>query len=212
MEAPAGRLILPQVQTIRDILDNDCVAIVLKEREVDAFLRKTKIKPKLAITDSSIFNKAAASIPPDVPLTGFSVLLARLKGDFDKYLEGTPKISQLKDGDKVLLLESCTHHISCEDIGRVKIPRWISNFTGKKLHFDVVSGLEKLPNLKEYSLVIQCGGCLLTPKQIKNRLLPAIKAGIPVTNYGLAIAYVQGVFNRAVSPFLKNHKIKDIYL
>ncbi len=211
LEAPAGRLILPQVQAIRDILDNDCIAIVLKEREVDAFLRKTKIKPALAITDSSIFLKAAASVPPDIPLTGFSILLARLKGDFQKYIEGTPVISSLKDGDKVLLLESCTHHISCEDIGRVKIPRWITDFTGKKLYFDVVAGLDKLPDIKQYKLVIQCGGCLLTPKQLKNRLKPAIDAGIPVTNYGLAIAYVQGVFERAVQPFIKDIN-KDIYL
>ncbi len=213
LEAPAGRLILPQVQAIRDILDNDAVAIVLKEREVDAFLRKTGIKPKLAITDSSIFLKAAASVPEDIPLTGFSVLLARLKGPFDKYLEGTPTIGKLKDGDRVLLLESCTHHVSCEDIGRVKIPRWIVNFTGKKLEFDVVSGLDNLPRpITDYALVIQCGGCLLTPKQLKNRLRPAIEAGIPVSNYGLAIAYLQGVFDRAVEPFLKNKYDETLYL
>ncbi len=213
LEAPAGRLILPQVQTIRDILDNDAVAIVLKEREVDAFLRKTGIKPKLAITDSSIFLKADASVPRDIPLTGFSVLLARLKGPFDKYLEGTPQIGKLKDGDRVLLLESCTHHVSCEDIGRVKIPRWITNYTGKKLHFDVVSGLDNLPRpITDYALVIQCGGCLLTPKQLKNRVRPAIEAGIPVTNYGMAIAYLQGVFDRAVEPFLHKKKDETLYL
>ena len=204
IEAPAGRMILPQVQAIRDILDNDCIAIVLKEREVDAFLRKTGIKPKLAITDSQIFLKADASIPKDIPLTGFSVILARLKGDFDNYLKGTPKIAELKDGDRVLLLESCTHHVSCDDIGRVKIPRWLSNFTGKKLEYDVVSGLDTLKrDIKDYALVIQCGGCMITQKQIKNRLKPAIEAGIPVTNYGMAIAWVQGIYHRAIEPFVK---------
>ena len=207
IEAPAGRLILPQVQMIRDILDNDCTAIVVKEREVDAFLRKTGIKPKLAITDSQIFLKADASIPRDIPLTGFSVVLARLKGDFENYLKGTPKISELKDGDRVLLLESCTHHVSCDDIGRVKIPRWITNFTGKKLEYDVVSGLDRLErNIQEYALVIQCGGCMITKKQISNRLKPAVDADIPVTNYGMAIAWVQGIYKRAVEPFVKQEE------
>ncbi len=210
IEAPAGRMILPQVQMIRDILDNDCVAIVLKEREVDAFLRKTGIKPKLAITDSQIFLKADASIPKDIPLTGFSVVLARLKGDFDNYLKGTPKISELKDGDRILLLESCSHHVSCDDIGRVKIPRWISKFTGKQLEYDVVSGLDNLQrDIHDYALVIQCGGCMITQKQIKNRLKPAIKAGIPVTNYGMAIAWVQGIYQRAVAPFLKKVEVDN---
>ncbi len=207
IEAPAGRMILPQVQTIRDILDNDCVAIVLKEREVDAFLRKTGIKPKLVITDSQIFLKADASIPKDIPLTGFSVVLARLKGDFDNYLKGTPKIADLKDGDRILLLESCTHHVSCDDIGRVKIPRWLSNFTGKKLEYDVVSGLDNLRrDIKDYALLIQCGGCMITQKQIKNRLKPAIEAGVPVTNYGMAIAWVQGIYHRAIEPFVKQNE------
>jgi [FeFe] hydrogenase H-cluster maturation GTPase HydF len=206
IEAPAGRLILPQVQAIRDILDNDAVSIVLKEREVDVFLKQTGIKPSLAITDSQIFTKADASIPRDVPLTSFSIVLARFKGDFENYLRGTPKISELKDNDRVLLLESCTHHVSCDDIGRVKIPRWITNFTGKDLKYEVVSGLNDLPrDIKEYSLVIQCGGCMITRKQLTNRIQPAIKAGVPVTNYGMAIAYVQGIYNRAVAPFV-NHE------
>ena len=207
IEAPAGRMILPQIQAIRDILDNDCIAIVLKEREVDAFLRKTGIKPKLAITDSQIFLKADASIPKDIPLTGFSVVLARLKGDFDNYLKGTPKIAGLKDGDRILLLESCSHHVACDDIGRVKIPRWLSNFTGKNLKYDVVSGLNNLErDITEYALVIQCGGCMITQKQIKNRLKPAIEAGIPVTNYGMAIAWVQGIYNRAIEPFVRQEE------
>ena len=213
VEAPAGRLILPQVQAIRDILDNDAVAIVLKERDVDAFLKKTKIKPALAITDSQVFVKADASIPPDIPLTSFSIMLARFKGDFENYLKGTPKISALKDGDRVLLLESCTHHVSCDDIGRTKIPRWITNFTGKKIEYDVVAGLDILPRqITDYALVIQCGGCMITRKQIHNRLQVAIKAGVPVTNYGMAIAYVQGIYKRAIAPFVKGEKSNSIYL
>jgi len=213
VEAPAGRLILPQVQAIRDILDNDAVAIVLKEREVDAFFKKTAIRPALAITDSQVFIKADASIPPEIPLTSFSILLARFKGDFDNYLKGTPMISALKDGDRVLLLESCTHHVACDDIGRTKIPRWINNFTGKKIEYDVVAGLDLLPRpITDYSLLIQCGGCMITRRQLHNRLQPAIRAGIPVTNYGMAIAYVQGIYNRAIAPFVGESKIRDIYI
>jgi len=213
IEAPEGRLILPQVQAIRDILDNDAVAIVLKEREVDIFLKRTGIKPNLVICDSSIFLKADAMIPKDIPLTGFSVMLARFKGDFEAYLEGTPKISELNDGDKVLLLESCAHHTSCDDIGRVKIPRWISQFTGKKLHFEVVAGLDDIPGeITDYSLVIQCGGCMITRKQLLNRLEPGKSANIPITNYGMAIAYVQGIYQRAIAPFVKGNHSEDTYL
>jgi len=213
VEAPAGRLILPQVQAIRDILDNDAIAIVVKEREVDAFLKKTGIRPALAITDSQVFVKADASIPPEIPLTSFSIMLARFKGDFENYLKGTPKISDLKDGDRVLLLESCTHHVACDDIGRTKIPRWISNFTGKKIEYDVVAGLDRLPRpITGYALVIQCGGCMITRRQLHNRLQPAIKAGIPVTNYGMAIAYVHGIYKRAISPFISGINTPDTYL
>jgi [FeFe] hydrogenase H-cluster maturation GTPase HydF len=213
VEAPEGRLILPQVQAIRDILDNDAVAIVLKEREVDAFLKKTGIRPALAITDSQVFVKADASIPNDIPLTSFSILLARFKGDFDNYLKGTPKISELKDGDRVLLLESCSHHVACDDIGRTKIPRWITNFTGKKIEYDVVAGLDILPRpLTDYALMVQCGGCMITRKQLHNRLQPAIKAGIPITNYGMAIAYVQGIYKRAIAPFVKEAGDSENYL
>ncbi len=204
IEAPEGRMILPQVQTIRDVLDNDAVCIVLKEREVDAFLKNTGIKPALAVTDSQIFLKADASIPKDVPLTSFSILLAHFKGDFESYLKGTPKIDELKDGDRILLLESCTHHVSCDDIGRTKIPRWISNYTGRKLEFDVVAGLDKIKrDITDYSLVIQCGGCMITRKQLINRLKAAKDKEVPVTNYGMAISYVHGIYHRAVAPFTK---------
>ena len=202
IEAPEGRLILPQVQAIRDILDNNAVAIVLKETEVEAFLKKTGIKPALVITDSQVFKKVDALIPAEIPLTSFSILLARFKGDFDSYLKGTPKISQLKNGDRVLILESCTHHVACDDIGRVKIPKWISDFTGKKLEFDIVAGLDPFPRpITDYSLVIQCGACMITKKQLHNRISAAVKAGIPVSNYGMSIAYVTGIFKRAVAPF-----------
>jgi [FeFe] hydrogenase H-cluster maturation GTPase HydF len=213
VEAPAGRLILPQVQAIRDILDNEAVAIVLKEREVDSFLKKTKIRPALAITDSQVFVKADASIPIDIPLTSFSIMLARFKGDFDNYLKGTPRISELQSGDRVLLLESCSHHVSCDDIGRTKIPRWITNFTGQKIEYDIVAGHDPLPRpINDYSLVIQCGGCMITRKQIHNRLQTAIKAGVPVTNYGMAIAWVHGIYKRAVAPFIKVEKDHNLYL
>lgn len=203
LEAPEGRLILPQVQAIRDILDNGAVAVALKEGEVTAFLKKTGIRPQLVITDSSIFREADAMIPKDIPLTGFSVVLARFKGDFEAYLAGTPKIADLRDGDRILMLESCSHQTSCEDIGRVKIPRWISRFTGKRLHFEVVAGLDTLPQaITDYALVVQCGGCMITPRQVRNRLKPAVQAGVPVSNYGMAIAYVQGVYDRAVAPFM----------
>jgi len=203
-EAPEGRLILPQVQAIRDLLDNDCVAIVIKEPEVDSFLLKTHIKPALVVCDTSVILKASASVPMDIPLTGFSILLAHYKGEFNYYLKGTPFINRLRDGDRILMLESCTHHVSCDDIGRVKIPLWMSSFTGKRLEFDVVSGLNHLERpITDYSLVVQCGGCMITRKQLVNRLKPAIDAGIPVTNYGMAIAYIHGVYERAIEPFVR---------
>ena len=204
--APEGRLILPQVQAIRDILDNNAVSIVLKETEVETFLKKTGIKPALVITDSQVFKKVDALIPADIPLTSFSILLAKFKGDFDSYLKGTPKISQLKEGDRILILESCTHHVACDDIGRVKIPKWISDFTGKKIEFDIAAGLDPFPRpITDYSLVIQCGACMITKKQLLNRISEALKAGVPVTNYGMAIAFMHGIFNRAVS---LNSKLK----
>jgi [FeFe] hydrogenase H-cluster maturation GTPase HydF len=213
IEAPEGRLILPQIQVIRDILDNDCIAVVCKEREVDAYIARMSPKPALVVTDSQVFLKADASVPKDIPLTSFSIILARHKGDFANYLKGTPQLSRLRDGDRVLILESCTHHVSCDDIGRVKIPRWITNFTGKKIEYEVVSGLNQLPrDIKEYNMVIQCGSCMITKKQLINRLKPAVDAGIPVTNYGMAIAYVQGIYKRAVAPFVNVDKSNLEYL
>jgi len=203
VEAPEGRLILPQIQVIRDILDNDAIAVMCNEREVDALLKQLSPEPALVITDSQVFLKAGASVPEHIPLTSFSTVLARYKGDFQNYLKGTPHLSKLNDGDKVLILESCSHHVSCDDIGRIKIPRWLSNYSGKKLTYEVVAGLSQIPrDISEYALVIQCGGCMITRKQLISRLKPAVDAGIPVTNYGMAIAYMHGIFERAIAPFV----------
>lgn len=201
---PAGRLILPQVQTIRDVLDNDAISIILKQDEIKDFLEKSKVKPNLVITDSQIFDTVSKLIDKSILLTSFSIVLARQKGDFQAYIEGTPHIENLKDGDNILILESCSHHVSCDDIGRKKIPTLLRNYTKKELNFTVVSGLDNIPEaIQNYALVIQCGGCVLTKKQVQNRLKPAVDAKIPVTNYGMLIAYVHGIFERAVQVFKK---------
>lgn len=203
-EAPEGRMILPQMQAIRDILDNNAIAIVLKESELDGYIQNASPRPALVITDSQVFEKVNASVPSDIPLTSFSIMLARHKGDFANYVKGTPYLSNLKEGDKVLILESCTHHVSCDDIGRIKIPGWLNKFTGSNLKYEVVAGLDDLPeNIHNYAMVIQCGGCMITRKQIANRLKPAIDAGIPVSNYGMAIAWVHGIYQRTIAPFIK---------
>ena len=203
-EAPAGRLILPQVQAIREALDYDCIAIVLKETEVTDFMTGSSIAPSLVITDSQLFGKIDKMIPPEIPLTSFSILLARQKGPFDAYLKGTPHIDNLQHGYRMLIMESCTHHSTCDDIGRIKIPRWLQEHTGRQLEFDIVSGLSEPPHpVNEYAMVIQCGGCMITRKQLFNRLQPAIDAQIPVTNYGMVIAYIKGSWKRSVELFLK---------
>lgn len=196
--APNGRLILPQVQMIRDILDNRCVCIVLQPGEIDGFFSKTSMTPALVITDSQAFKEVNELIPPHVPLTSFSIVLARHKGNYPKYLEGTKHIAQLQDGDRVLVLESCSHHISCEDIGRVKIPALLQKKTGRTLHFDFIAGLDPIERpLSDYAMVIQCGGCMITARQLQTRLQPFIEAGIPVSNYGMTIAWLQGIFEKA---------------
>jgi len=203
-EAPDGRMILPQVMAIRDLLDNHCICIVVRETELDDFITLTNIKPALVVTDSQAFEFVSRIVPEDIPLTGFSILFARLKGDFEKYAEGTRKLGELKDGDKVLILESCSHRVSCDDIGRHKIPAWIQNKSGKDIQFEVVSGLDQSREpFTNYALVIQCGGCVFTRRQVLNRLKPAIEAGIPVTNYGMAIAWMKGIFDRAIKPLTK---------
>ena len=199
-EAPEGRLILPQNQAIRDALDNHCITVVVKETELDDFL-KLGIPPALVVTDSQAFGYVATRIPENVPLTSFSILFARQKGDFNDYLQGTPHLSKLKDGDNILMLESCTHQTNCDDIGRVKIPQLLRNFTGKNLSFTVVGGLSEISPI-DYSLVIQCGGCMVTRKQLINRIKPFTEKDIPVTNYGMVLAYVNGIFERATRMFL----------
>ncbi|MCK9448539.1 MAG: [FeFe] hydrogenase H-cluster maturation GTPase HydF [Bacteroidales bacterium] len=202
--APQGRMILPQVMTIRDVLDNEAICVVLKETHLEHYFNNQMPKPTLVITDSQVFDFVNKIIPPDMPLTSFSIMFARMKGDFEQYLAGTPKLSTLSDGDKVLILESCTHQVSCEDIGRQKLPQWIREFTGKDISFDVVPGLNDIPQLTQYQMVIQCGGCVVTRRQLLNRLKPAVDAQIAVSNYGLAIAYINGIFDRVTAPFRLN--------
>jgi len=204
-EAPEGRIILPQVNAIRDILDRGGVSVVLQPEALEEYLRRCSTKPKLVVTDSQAFETVSKIVPNEIPLTGFSPLLARSKGFFEHYLNGTPKIDELKDGDRVLILESCSHHSSCDDIGRVKIPRLIQKRTGKKLEWDVVAGLDNIPrDIKDYSIVIQCGGCMITNRQLLSRLKPALKAGVPVTNYGMTLAYCMGIYSRAVAPLINS--------
>ncbi len=200
-EAPEGRMILPQVMAWRDVLDHDCICMSVKETELEDYFR-LGIRPALVVTDSQAFEFVSSIVPRDIPLTGFSVLFSKLRGDFGAFLKGTPHIDQLKDGDKVLILESCTHHVSCDDIGRFKIPLWLEKHTGRKLEFDVVPGLAAVTNSPStYSMVIQCGGCMITRKQLVSRLKPFIHAGIPVSNYGMTIAWVNGIFHRVTEPF-----------
>lgn len=205
-QAPEGRLILPQVQVIREVLDRRAVAVVLQETQVQNYFRHIGKEegqhPVLVVTDSQLFGRVEQMIPPDQLLTGFSILLARTKGDFNAYMEGTQAIDRLKDGDRILLMESCSHHSTCEDIGRVKLPRMLKKYTGKELVCEMISGLDTPKrSLKDYALVIQCGGCMITHKQVLSRIREVRKAGVPVSNYGMAIAYSQGVFHRAIEPF-----------
>ncbi len=200
-EAPDGRMILPQVMAIRDVLDNDNICIVLKETHLKQYFEQHQPEPQLVITDSQAFEFVNSIVPAHIPLTSFSIVFARLRGDFDHYIQGTPTLSELNDGDKILILESCSHQVSCEDIGRHKLPKWITEFSGKKLDFDVVAGLSDIPEITNYRMVIQCGGCVVTRKQLINRLKPAVNANIPVSNYGMTIAYVNGIFDRVIAPF-----------
>ena len=200
--APEGRMILPQVQVLRDLMDIHAQAFFCQPEELPSTLAALKEPPALVVTDSQAFKQVASVVPEEVPLTSFSVVLARQKGLFKEYLEGTRKIADLKDGDRVLLLESCTHNVTCEDIGRVKLPAALRKATGKALQCEVVGGQSPLPSdLNRYALVIQCGGCVITRQQVRARLLPALEAGVPVSNYGLALAWCGGIFDRAVAMF-----------
>jgi [FeFe] hydrogenase H-cluster maturation GTPase HydF len=200
-EAPKGRLILPQVQTIRDLLDNDACCLVVKERELREALHRLTAPPALVVTDSQAFLKVAADTPPDVPLTSFSILFARLKGDLPEFVRGAREIDKLQPGDKILIAEACTHHPIGEDIGRVKIPRWLRQYTGVPLQFDHCQGHDFPENLKEYRLVIHCGACVHNRRAVLSRIMRCRDSGVPITNYGLTIAASLGLLDRALSPF-----------
>lgn len=203
--APKGRLILPQVKTIREIIDQHAIAITVQETELGQAINLLgKEKIKLVITDSQIFKKVDSIVPKEIPLTSFSIILAKEKGNFNQYLSGTLRIDRLQDGDNILILESCTHTPTCEDIGRVKLPNMLKKYTGKNLNFTFSAGLSNSFNdIEKYQLVIQCGGCMATKKQMQNRLLPFIEKNMAITNYGMTISYVNGIFKRAVAIFQK---------
>ena len=199
-EAPKGRLILPQVQTIRDLLDNDCLVYVVKESELQNAFDSLKNNPALVVTDSQAFKTVSEIVPDEVPLTSFSILFARLKGDLDSFIEGSTAIENLKDGDKILILESCTHHAIEDDIGKVKIPNLIRKKTGKNLIFEHFSGHD-FPDISEYSLVIHCGACMTNRREVLSRILIANNLKVPITNYGVVISYCLGILPRATKIF-----------
>ncbi len=201
LAAPKGRLILPQVQTIRDILDNDAMAYIVKERELKAALSNLSSKPRLVVTDSQAFLKVAADTPRDVPMTSFSILFARYKGNLPALVAGAKAVERLAPGDKVLVSEACTHHRVEDDIGTVKIPRWLRQHIGASLDFKWVSGIELPRDLSEYKLIIHCGACMINRKEMLHRLMRAEEAGIPIVNYGVLIAYMHGILKRALAPF-----------
>nr|MBD3622642.1 [FeFe] hydrogenase H-cluster maturation GTPase HydF [Sunxiuqinia sp.] len=200
-EAPKGRLILPQVQSIRDLLDGDSFCMVVKERELrEALLRLNKL-PKLVVTDSQAFLKVAADTPTKIPLTSFSILFARHQGDLTEMVRGAMAIDQLKAGDKVLIAEACSHHPIGEDIGTVKIPRWLTQYVGGKLDIEHARGHDFPADVSQYKLIIHCGACMWNRREMLSRILKARQAGVPITNYGLTIAYSLGIFERALQPF-----------
>ena len=199
--APKGRLILPQQQTIRDILEADAVSVVVKENGVKNALGQLNKKPKMVITDSQVFAQVAADTPEDIQLTSFSILMARYKGNLEQAVRGVTALDGLEDGDMVLISEGCTHHRQCDDIGTVKIPRWIREYTGKDVQIVTSSGTEFPDDLKKYKLIIHCGGCMLNEREMKYRLSCAADQGVPMTNYGIMIAYVKGILKRSVQVF-----------
>ena len=201
LAAPQGRLILPQVQTIRDMLDHDCLTMVVKERELKAALSKLKEPPALVITDSQVFLKVDADTPPGVPMTSFSILFARYKGDLATLVSGALAVENLEPGDKVLIAEACTHHRVADDIGTVKIPRWLRQSVGGELDFHWSSGLELPSDLASYKLIVHCGACMINRREMLSRMMAASAAGVPIVNYGVLIAYVLGILRRALEPF-----------
>lgn len=199
--APKGRLILPQQQTIRDILEADACSVVVKENALKETLEKLAVKPKMVITDSQVFQKVAEDTPADIPLTSFSILFARYKGNLETAAKGAKALETLKDGEKVLISEGCTHHRQCGDIGTVKLPAWIQKHTGKKLEFVFTSGTEFPEHLEEYGLVVHCGGCMLGEREMRYRYSCAREQQVPMTNYGILIAYMKGILERSLEVF-----------
>ena len=201
LQAPKGRLILPQVSTIRDALDNDAATLVCKEREYAHMLSMLSQKPDVVICDSQMVLKMVADTPPEIPCTTFSILFARLKGDLRKFAMGAAAIDKLEPGDKVLIAESCSHHALEDDIGRVKIPRWLRQYVGVDVEIEVYSGRDFPDNLSDYKLAVQCGGCMQNRREVLSRIEKCESAGVPITNYGLCISQTQGVLRRVLSPF-----------
>lgn len=199
--APKGRLILPQQQTIRDILDADAVSVVVKEDRLKETLESLGKKPRLVITDSQVFGRVSKDTPKELLLTSFSILFVRYKGNLETVVEGARTLEKLKDGDKVLISEGCTHHRQCGDIGTEKLPAWIRKYTGKNVEFSFTSGTEFPDELGEYSLIVHCGGCMLNEREMKYRLSCAEDQGVPMTNYGIIIAYMNGILERSLEPF-----------
>ena len=200
-EAPKGRLILPQVQSIRDILDNDAYCMVVKVRELSDALNRLNRPPALVVTDSQAFLNVAGDTPAEIPLTSFSIIFARNKGDLNEFVRGALAIDNLKPGDRVLICESCTHQPICEDIGRVKIPRWLKQYVGGNLEFTTFQGHDFPDNLTDYQLLIHCGGCMWNRRAILSRIIRCREAQVPITNYGVTIAYTLGILSRALGPF-----------
>ncbi len=207
--APKGRLILPQQQTIRDILEADAAAIVVKENELTNTLQNLGKRPKLVITDSQVFKKVAAETPADILLTSFSILFARYKGNLQTAVQGVTALENLEDGDKILVGEGCTHHRQCDDIGTVKLPRWIKEYTGKNPEFIFTSGTEFPLDLSPYKMIIHCGSCMLNEREMQYRIKCAADQNIPFTNYGITIAYINGILKRTVEPFPQIYKLLD---
>ena len=193
---------MPQQQTIRDILDAGAVSIVVKDTELKDTLDKLAVKPKLVITDSQAFGKVSKEVPRDIPLTSFSILFARYKGNLDTLITGARTLDTLEDGDTVLISEGCTHHRQCDDIGSVKLPQWILAHTKKELHFSFTSGTEFPDDLSDYQLIVHCGGCMLNEREVKYRMKCALDQNVPITNYGIAIAHMKGILTRSLEPFL----------
>ncbi len=205
--APKGRLILPQQQVIRDLLDAGAIPVVVRENAVADAINKLKTKPSMVITDSQVFKEVNSAVSEDIPLTSFSILMARYKGFLETAVSGIKTIGALNDGDRVLICEGCTHHRQCEDIGTVKIPKWLGSYTGKQLDFEYTSGGDFPEDLSGYRLIIHCGACMLNEREVLYRMNCAIDAGVPFTNYGTAIAYMNGILERAVKPVMKLRKV-----